>query len=88
VMCSTTHAGFRVRLSKLEVREDVGRKSAIGPGKPYWKRPFGSTGGCRVLRGLRAKPGAGTGAGSDVAEGDAVVVVVIGGEDVCFRFPL
>ena len=43
VMCSATQAGLRVRRSKEDVREFAGRRSATGPGKPYWKRPLGST---------------------------------------------
>ena len=45
VMCSATQCGLRVRRSKEEVREGAGRRSEIGPGKPYLKRPLGSTGG-------------------------------------------
>ena len=47
-MCSATHKGFRVRRSNADVVEGVGRKSDTGPGKPYWKRPEGSTGLRRV----------------------------------------
>ena len=43
VICSATHAGFRVRRSKDDVSEAAGRRSATGPGNPYWKRPLGST---------------------------------------------
>ena len=44
VMCSATQCGFRVARLNDEVREEPARRSATGPGKPYWKRPFGSTG--------------------------------------------
>ena len=72
-MCSATQCGFRVRRSKEDVREAAGRRSATGPGKPYWKIPLGSTGlwaamaGCVIL---------GTG-GRGVGLGGPVVVVVV-----------
>lgn len=44
VMCSATQDGLRVRRSKALERGRVLISSAIGPGKPYWKRPTGSTG--------------------------------------------
>ena len=50
VMCSATHCGFRVRRSKAEVVERVGWRSDTGPGKPYWNRPLGSTGGTMSLK--------------------------------------
>ena len=66
-MCSATQKGFLVRRSKEEIRELRVARSATGPGKPYWKRPAGSTGAVRA----RA-PGKGTGAGS-VTEGEGGV---------------
>lgn len=44
VMCSATQAGLRVLRSKAKVVERVGRRSDIGPGKPYWNKPEGFTG--------------------------------------------
>ena len=52
-MCSATHRGFRVLRSKAEVVERVGWRSEIGPGKPYWRRPLGSTGGMISLKRVR-----------------------------------
>ena len=68
-MCSATQDGLRVRRSKEDVRALTGRKSATGPGKPYWKRPFGSTGGVMAVMGLDM----GTG-----VEGVVVLVVILG----------
>ena len=65
VICSATHCGLRVRRSKADVVERVGWRSEIGPGKPYWKRPLGSTGGMMSLK--RAGY-----AGTDVVGVDAV----------------
>lgn len=45
VICSATHDGFRRRRSKDETSACRVARSATGPGKPYWKRPDGSTGG-------------------------------------------
>jgi hypothetical protein len=58
----------------------VGRRSAMGPGKPYWKTPFGSTGAC-TFRGC----GNGCGAGGPVGVGEVTVVVVVvtAGEGDC-----
>lgn len=71
-MCSATQCGLRVRRSKEEVREGAGRRSATGPGKPYLKRPLGSTGGESVkgVGGVERGKDAGVGGG-----GDVVVVV-------------
>ena len=63
-MCSATHKGFRVRRSKADVVESVGRRSEIGPGKPYWKSPLGFTGGTSSLRDRGGD--AGTGGREDV----------------------
>lgn len=64
-MCSATHEGLRRRRSKEETRELRVARSATGPGKPYWKRPAGSTGG-RAVVGKGTLPG--TGAGRFVVE--------------------
>lgn len=44
--------------------ERFGRRSLIGPGKPYWKTPVGFTGGMISLR-KGVGRGAGTGSGGD-----------------------
>lgn len=75
VMCSATQKGFRVRRSKEEVRLAAGRRSAMGPGKPYWKRPLGSTGA--GARALVMVGGEGMGTGWPVREGETAVVVVV-----------
>ena len=49
-MCSATQKGLRVRRSKQEVVLRVVLRSLIGPGKPYWKTPFGLTGGIRSFK--------------------------------------
>lgn len=64
-MCSATQVGFRSRRSKEDIREGRVARSDIGPGKPYWKRPVGSTGGGRPsfivgIVGIGPKTGAGT----------------------------
>lgn len=65
----------------MDVREAAGRRSFTGPGKPYWKIPFGSTGG------VRAAARTGT-AGTDVVGRGGpvtvVVVVVMVGGTFCF----
>jgi hypothetical protein len=67
-MCSATQVGLRVRRSKALVRGALVRRSAMGPGNPYWKRPVGSTG--EGIDGARE--------GEDgYGEGAAVVVVVV-----------
>ena len=76
MICSATHKGFRVRRSKEDVVESVGRKSEIGPGKPYWKSPLGFTGGTSSLRGRGGD--AGTGGREDVVV-EAVETVGEGG---------
>lgn len=77
-MCSATQCGLRVRLSKEDVNDGAGRRSLIGPGKPYWKTPEGSTGEMRAGIGLGI--GAGIGAGGPVVvEVTVVVEVVVGG---------
>lgn len=85
VMCSATHAGLRVRLSKAEVVERVGRRSDMGPGKPYWKRPFGFTGGRISLSGCAGV--AGIGRGEEIVFVGAAGVVEFGTEKAsrCFR---
>lgn len=75
-MCSATHAGFRVRRSYADVREEAGLRSATGPGKPYWKSPDGSTGLVEPCIGIGAGAGADTGTGGRV-EVEIVVVVVL-----------
>lgn len=59
-MCSATQEGFRRRRSKEETRACLVARSATGPGKPYWKRPAGSTGDIMSLPGR--VPGMGAGA--------------------------
>lgn len=71
VMCSATHAGFLVRLSKADVVDRVGCKSLTGPGKPYWKKPDGSTGGMMALEG---KGDIGTGGWGVVDVGEPTTV--------------
>lgn len=44
VMCSATHCGLRSRRSNDEINACRVAMSATGPGKPYSKRPDGSTG--------------------------------------------
>ena len=41
----------------------------MGPGNPYWKRPFGSTGGTISLSGRGVVTGVGSGAEEVVVEG-------------------
>lgn len=53
----------------------AGLRSAIGPGKPYWKSPLGSTRG--LVRGDAAAGMEGMGGGGPVREGAPVVVVVV-----------
>ena len=55
--------------------EAAGLRSATGPGKPYWKRPFGSTSGCLAANAGEGTPG--VGAGGAVRDGAPVVVVVV-----------
>lgn len=69
-MCSATHEGFRRRRSKEEIRACRVARSATGPGKPYWKRPAGSTGDMISPAGI----GTGIGAGADVVEVAETVV--------------
>lgn len=64
-MCSATQCGFLVRRSNDDVVERFGRRSLIGPGKPYWKTPVGFTGGVISLRN-GVGSGAGFGGGGDV----------------------
>ena len=71
-MCSATQAGLRVRRSNAEVVERVGRRSEIGPGKPYWKRPEGFTGWIKSF----LDKGMGTGAAGDLGVVDVGTVVV------------
>jgi hypothetical protein len=76
-MCSATQKGLRVRRSNEEVKEGIGRRSAMGPGKPYWKRPLGSTrAGCLSVLYESGRLGRGTGAGIGAAGVRTVVVVV------------
>lgn len=85
VMCSATQAGFRVRLSKAEVVDRVGRRSEMGPGKPYWNRPFGFTGGIISLRGCAGFAGRGMGAEDVLVDDIGVVGVETGKASRCFR---
>src|SRR5689334_20545927 len=86
VMCSATHAGFRVRRSKEEVSEGAGRRSFTGPGKPYWKRPLGSTTGVLVAgEGIAGTEWIGAGRAGPVT---VVVVVVTTGDGRLSFFPV
>ena len=64
MMCSATHAGFRRRRSKEEISAWRVARSATGPGKPYWKRPAGSTGDMISLAGSAT----GTGVRAEVVD--------------------
>jgi hypothetical protein len=83
VMCSATQCGLRVRRSKEDVREAALRRSATGPGKPYWKTPLGSTGraGVAATCGMPGTGGIGAGRGGPVV---VVVVVVVVDRGVSF----
>ncbi len=72
-MCSATHAGLRVLRSNAEVVDRVGRRSDIGPGKPYWNSPEGLTG---VIKSFLDR---GTGNGAAGFVGVGTVVVEVGG---------
>lgn len=65
-MCSATQEGLRSRRSKDETSAFRVARSAIGPGKPYWKSPAGSTGGMISLPAIGRLVG--TGAGREVVE--------------------
>lgn len=70
------------------MREGALRMSETGPGKPYWKRPAGSTGGGMGNEPSLGSPnGMGTGAGGAVREGVEAVVVVVVVVMVSFRLP-
>ena len=73
MICSATHNGLRVRRSNADVVESVGRRSEIGPGNPYWNRPFGFTGGASSLSGRGADDGTG-GSGKVAVEVEGIVV--------------
>lgn len=87
-MCSATQYGFFLSRSYEEVNEAAARRSATGPGNPYWKRPLGSTGLMgRASFAIGFKTGIG---GRAVDEFDTVVVVVVvatGGSGVVLREP-
>ena len=70
-MCSATQCGFLLARSKEDVREAAARRSATGPGKPYWKTPAGSTGGTAGTLGSSLRMG--TGGGGVVLDGSIVV---------------
>lgn len=74
-----------MRRSYDEVNEAAGRRSATGPGKPYWYRPLGSTG----VKGTGAfEIGAVTGTGGAGIVEDEVetVVVLVAIDGVCAGF--
>ncbi len=72
VICSATQAGLRVLRSNAEVVDSVGRRSDIGPGKPYWNKPEGFTG---VINSFLDR-GIGTGAAGEIgAVGVGTVVL-------------
>ena len=86
-MCSATQCGLRLARSKEDVSAGAARRSATGPGKPYWKTPEGSTGGTVGTVGSSRSIGIGAGGDVRVPGGETVVVVV---EIVCvsrFRRP-
>lgn len=68
-MCSATQEGLRSRRSKEDTRACRVARSAMGPGKPYWKSPAGSTGEIISFAGKKPVTGAGTDV-VDVAETD------------------
>ena len=72
-----------MRRSKEDVSEAAGRRSATGPGKPYWKMPLGSTGlwAATAGYGIPETGGRGAGRGGPVV---VVVVVVVMDGDVSF----
>ena len=81
-MCSATQAGLRVLRSKAEMVERVGRRSDIGPGKPYWKRPEGFTGLIRSF----LDDWIGTGVAGDVGVvGVGTLLVGLGGTAVTLQ---
>ena len=75
-MCSATQCGLRRARSKQEVREAAARRSATGPGKPYWNTPEGSTGGTAGTLGSSRRIGRGGGGVVRVGSLEMVVVVV------------
>ena len=77
-MCSATQDGLRVLRSKEEVSEAAGRRSATGPGKPYWKIPAGSTGPVTAFVGKMGAAGGGALAPLLVVLTDVVVVAIEG----------
>ena len=77
---------MRVRRSKEDVRELADRRSATGPGKPYWKRPFGSTGGVMAVMGLDMGTGTGGSGGGEVVDGAETVVVLVAMPGIGFSF--
>lgn len=82
-MCSATQYGFLVRRSKAEVVETLGRRSLIGPGKPYWKTPVGFTGGTISFRSGVGR-GVGTGGEGDAGVGTVRVERVAVGDSLCW----
>ncbi len=65
-MCSATQEGLRKRRSKEEISAGRVARSEMGPGKPYWKSPAGSTGGIISFADRGRDPG--IGAGTEVVE--------------------
>ena len=76
-MCSATQCGFRLARSKEDVRDGAARRSATGPGKPYWNTPEGSTGGTAGTFGSSLRIGTGGGGVVRVGSFEMVVVVVV-----------
>ena len=84
-MCSATQCGFLLARSKDDVRDAAARRSLMGPGKPYWKTPDGSTGGIAGTLGSSLRIG--TGGGGVVRDGSFEIVVVVVAT-VCVSCPL
>lgn len=82
MICSATQAGFRRRRSKEETSAWRVARSATGPGKPYWKRPTGSTGDMMSLAGMTP----GIGAGAEVFEAVEVVASTVEDTVACAIF--
>ena len=70
-MCSATQFGLRVWRLNEEVVLRVAFRSLMGPGKPYWKRPLGLTGGIISLSAKGRDPAAGAGGPVEVGVEEA-----------------
>jgi hypothetical protein len=83
-MCSATQEGLRSRRSKEDTSALRVARSATGPGKPYWKRPVGSTGGIISLADMGSVDG--TEAGTLVVDFGAADVADVADATVCSFF--